>query len=631
MCGIAGIANLGSSAPPSIERLQAMCRTIVHRGPDDEGLDIRDGVALGMRRLSIIDLSGGRQPIFNETGTIRAVFNGEIYNFQELRVELESLGHVFTTRSDTEVIVHAYEQFGQTFARRLNGMFAFALHDIAQRTLLLVRDQVGIKPLYFHFDGHILVWGSEIKAVLASGQVPRDLDMNGLGDFLAWEYVPGQGTLFKGIEKLRPGEMLIIDCDKAALRRNFYWDVPDESEDQSLKSSDWEEMVASALERSVRRQMVSDVPLGAFLSGGVDSSLLVSFMGNAQTFSIGFDDPSYSELAWSSKVAHHLGVSHRTEIIRPDVAELFTKLLYFLDDPIGDFSIFPTFLVSRLAREHVTVSLSGDGGDELFGGYESYLADSLAKKFQLIPSWFRTTLLKPAVNGLKPREAKKGLINKAKRFIEGMNYPECWGHARWRVFAGESLRREVLSTEALKEVDRPVGAHIEELFGRAIKRQPLNRSLYVDFKSYLPDNILCKVDRMSMAVSLEARVPYLDTELVELAFRIPEHFKLEGRQTKAILKKVASSRIPRECIYRPKEGFSIPIKNWLKKELRPVMEDLLAPSVLRNEGCFQVDKVERLKNEHLSSKANHSHILWSLMVFQGWKRLWLNKDVRAAF
>jgi len=380
--------------------------------------------------------------------------------------------------------------------------------------------------------------------------------------------------------------------------------------------------VDEKLRQAVQRQLISDVPLGAFLSGGVDSSLMVHHMGEARTFSIGFDDPSYNELAWSERVAKHLGVSHRTDVIRPDVVELFDRLMRFLDDPIGDFSIFPTFLVSRLAREEVTVVLSGDGGDELFGGYETYVAQRMARAWQRIPSFVRRGVLQPVVGGLRPRPEKKGLVNKAKRFLEGMQHPEALGHARWRLFLGDAVARSLFTEDACAALRTSSEQHVLDLVRRAGERSELDRGLYVDLKSYLSDNILVKVDRMSMAVSLEARVPYLDHEVVELAFRVPDRLKLDGKRTKVLLKEVAARHVPRECVYRPKEGFSIPIKNWLGAEFRPLMEELLSPTRIRHEGIFEPATVERLKSEHLAGTANHSHVLWALLVFHDWRRRW---------
>lgn len=623
MCGIAGIAVFNGASPPTYEQLRTMCDTLVHRGPDEEGMDIQDNVAIGMRRLSVIDVTGGSQPIFNEDRTIRTVYNGEIYNFREMRRDLESKGHVFTTNSDTEVIVHAYEQYGSDFPKYFNGMFAFALHDSNRRKLFLVRDHIGIKPLYYSFDHNRIVWGSEIKTLLASKLVKRELDIDALGEFLAWEYIPGKGTLLKTVRKLEPGEMIEINLDRPKCNPKAYWDVPLPDYSSSRSSQDWEDEIDHKIKESVNRQLVSDVPLGAFLSGGVDSSLMVAAMGEAKTFSIGFDDPTYNELGWARKVADHLGVEHVDDIIKPDIMSLFDHLMYFLDDPIGDFSIFPTYLVSRHARKHVTVALSGDGGDELFGGYETYLAEAKAQQYTRVPASLRKKLIEPFVRSLKPRSAKKGLVNKTKRFVEGLEHSEDLSHARWRIFIGESLKRELFTSEALEELTTPTGSHILELFGRAGNRQDLNKSLYVDLKSYLCDNCLVKVDRMSMAVSLEARVPYLDKEMVELAFRLPESLKVANGQTKVLLKKVAARYVPRDCIYRPKEGFSIPIKTWLNAELRPLIEELLNSKEIEKEGLFQASTIERLKQEHLAGVANHSHILWALMVFQAWRKRWL--------
>jgi asparagine synthase (glutamine-hydrolysing) len=624
MCGIAGIAAFGSEPAPTQAQVRRMCEVIRHRGPDADGLDVRDRVGLGMRRLSIIDLAGGSQPIFNEERTILCVFNGEIYNFKQLRSQLEGRGHRFRTRSDTEVIVHAYEEYGEDFPVHLNGMFAIALHDTGKKKLLLVRDHLGIKPLYYAFSGGHLVFGSEIKCLLASGLVERKLNLDGLGQFLAWEYTPGAMTLLQGVHKLEPASLLAIDLRAPEITPKVYWDVPPEKP-SSLSAAEWQERVDSLLYDCVQRQRISEVPLGAFLSGGVDSSLVAAAMPGARTFSIGFDDPSYNELHWAQQVAGHLGVDHRDEILRPDILELFDRLMYFMDDPIGDFSIFPTYLVSSLARDYVTVVLSGDGGDELFGGYETYLAESKADQYARIPALVRKGLVEPLLRSVKPRAAKKGLINKAKRFIEGLEQPADFSHTRWRIFAGEVEQARLFTPEAGQQIHTSLGAHVRQLFAQAGDRHPLNKSLYVDTRSYLCDNILTKVDRMSMAVSLEARVPYLDTELVELAFAMPAEFKIAGGETKALLKKVAARHLPRECVYRPKEGFSIPIKQWLTSTLRPLMEDLLAAGRIREQGIFQVERVEQLKREHCSGRANHSHILWALIMFQSWQQRWLEE------
>ncbi|MCU0574513.1 MAG: asparagine synthase (glutamine-hydrolyzing) [Syntrophobacteraceae bacterium] len=624
MCGIAGIACRDDLPPPSLDSLDGMCRTIVHRGPDEQGMAVHDRVGMAMRRLSIIDLAGGAQPIYNEDRSVWVVFNGEIYNYRELRRELESAGHVFRTNSDTEVIVHAYEELGPDFPNALNGMFAFSLHDARRRKLVLARDHIGIKPLYYFFNGSVMVWGSEIKAILATGLVPRRLNLDGLAQFLSWEYIPGRGSLFQSVHKLLPAEMMELNLATFSWKRRSFWDVPVESHPTAPRTCmEWEEELDGRIRESVRRQLISDVPLGAFLSGGVDSSLVVAAMGAPKTFSIGFDDPSYNELKWARRVAEHLGVDHLDAIIEPNVRELFWELIYYMDDPIGDFSIFPTYLVSKHARRKVTVALSGDGGDEVFGGYETYLAEQRVKDYRHVPGFMRGMILEPLLRSIRPRPEKKGLINKAKRFLEGLEQPEGLGHARWRIFMDDSLLQALFLPEVIGGLTEPPEGHVVDLFSRAGARDPVNRCLYVDLKSYLVDNCLVKVDRMSMAVSLEARVPLLDKDLVELGFQIPGDLKVSKGRTKVILKRVAARHIPRECVYRPKEGFSIPIKNWLKKELKPLMQELLDPLALLGEGVFKVDTVERLKREHLSGQANHSHVLWSLMVFQAWRRKWL--------
>jgi asparagine synthase (glutamine-hydrolysing) len=624
VCGIAGFSTAGDGKPiPPESDLRRMCATLVHRGPDDDGF-LHDGrVGLGMRRLSVIDLAGGRQPIVNEDGTIATVCNGEIYNFRELRAELEAFGHRFRTRSDIEVIVHAYEQWGDGFVSCLNGMFALALYDMANARLLLARDHVGIKPLYYARTADGLFWGSEVKALLASGRVQRDLDVDALGQFLAWEYCPGATTLLTSVRKLLPGHMLTQDLRTGRMRTERYWRLP-EGVSRDRGDDDWLEQVDTTLQRCVTRQLVSDVPLGAFLSGGVDSSLITGAMGDAVTFSIGFEDSGYDELAYSKRVAAHLGVRHITEVITPGVLDLFDQLMHFMDDPIGDSSIFPTYLLSKLARQHVTVALSGDGGDELFGGYETYRAQYLSRRLDRLPWGLRRTVLGP-VSRLRPARTKKGWLNKVARFAEGAAHDPALGHARWRLFLGESLKSRVFTQEAAAAMTTPVGAHIGRLFDEAGTREPLSRSLYVDLASYLPDDILTKVDRMSMAVSLEARVPFLDKEMVELAFSLPDRLKVRGGVSKWILKRLAERYVPADAVYRPKEGFSAPIKNWIAGPCRGLMDELLSERRIRQEGLFDWPELRRMRNEHVHGRRNHSHQLWAIMMFQAWQDRWLRR------
>ncbi|MGH7629353.1 MAG: asparagine synthase (glutamine-hydrolyzing) [Gemmatimonadales bacterium] len=629
MCGIAGVVTRKGAAAIDQARLLAMCQTLQHRGPDEGGALAEGDVALGMRRLSIIDVQGGHQPLYNEDCSVRAVFNGEIYNYRELRRGLEARGHRFRSDTDGEVITHLWEEVGPGFAERLNGMFAIALHDANTGRFVLARDHFGIKPLYYAHTPTHLVFGSEPKAILASGLIGRTLDLTALGELIAWEYVPAPRTLFREVRKVLPGSLLELELGSFAARERRWWTLPPPEREPGNGGplpptpAEWEEAVDAKVREAVQRQLVSDVPLGAFLSGGVDSSLVVSGMGpGAHTFSIGFDDPSYNELTWSRRVAAHLGTRHETEVIRPDVAALFERLMHYMDDPIGDFSIFPTYLVSRLARNHVTVSLSGDGGDEVFGGYETYLAQIHARSWARLPGWLRRGVLQPAAASLRPRQSKKGPVNKLKRFVEGAAHDPALGHARWRLFLGDALRTELFTPEARSGMEEPLGAHIRTLAAEAGDRSEIDRALYVDLRSYLSDNCLVKVDRMSMACSLEARVPLLDPEVVELAFRMPAELKVTPRQTKVMLKRVAARHVPAECVYRAKEGFSIPIKHWLSTSFRPHLEELLEPSRLRADGLFEPGAVERLKREHFEGRANHSHLLWGLLVFHEWRRRW---------
>jgi asparagine synthase (glutamine-hydrolysing) len=624
MCGIAGVASI--SGRPTIDRtrLGAMTNSLLHRGPDETGSDICDGVALGMRRLSIIDVEGGSQPLYNEDHSVRVVFNGEIYNHRELRRSLQARGHRLLTQTDGEVIPHLWEELGPRFPSVLNGMFAIALHDVRARRVMLVRDHFGIKPLYHSLVDGRLVFGSEVKALLASGVIPRELDIDALGEFLSWEYVPAPRTLLRGVRKLLPGGMLELDLASGMVQESAWWEPPAANGRADLPANEreWEEAVDAKISEAVQRQLISDVPLGAFLSGGVDSALVVAAMGGAQTYSIGFDDPTYDETGWSRQVAKHLGVNHTIEVIRPDAMALFAGLMRYMDDPIADFSIFPTYLVSQVARREVKVALSGDGGDEVFGGYETYAAQSAARLWGRLPSAARETATRLFTARVRPTASKKGLVNTALRFLEGTGHDPRLGHARWRLFVGEGLRQELFTPEALAAMPTPVGDHVFRLADQAGRRGDVDRALYVDLRSYLADNCLVKVDRMAMACSLEVRVPLLDPELVALSFRLPERFKVAGRQTKVLLKQLAARHVPAECVYRRKQGFSVPMKHWLNQEFQALANDLLAPDRLRQEGIFRVNTVERLKAEHARGEQNHSHVLWALMVFQDWRVRW---------
>ncbi len=632
MCGICGLATPNSAKAISSSLLEAMCRTLVHRGPDDQGTHVGRRAALGARRLSIVDVEGGHQPLANEDGTIWAAHNGEVYNFPELRAELISEGHRFATRTDTETVVHSYEEWGEEFVHRLRGMFAFAVSDERTDALLLVRDRLGIKPLYYTIlPDKTLVFGSELKAILADPRVAREVDPAALDLYLTLEYIPAPLTIFKGIHKLPAGSYLIYKRGRVEVRR--YWDIyPCPEPAPRVRRKDLlgvMDEIYALLKESVKLRLVSDVPLGAFLSGGIDSSTIVGLMRELgasplRTFSIGFEDESYNELKYARRIAERFGTQHEELVIEPKALDLTQKLIRHLDEPLGDFSIFPTYLVSEMARRSVKVALSGDGGDEVFGGYEHYQAQRIASRGS-VEAWGRG--VSAFLNKLPPAARKKGVWNKSQRFLLGLNEPREHRHFRWMSFLS---RRDKGALYTAELQDRLGGVRevfevdpFREIYEKLPGFDGLNGELYLDLKTYLADDIMVKVDRMSMAASLEAREPLLDHKLVELAFRLPGSVKLRGLTTKWIFKKTMERLLPKENIYRRKEGFSIPIKHWLRSELKALLLDHLTESRIRDGGLFRYEFIKGMIDAHLAGRKNYSHQLWALLVFEIWKENYL--------
>ncbi len=621
MCGICGVLHKDRHQPVEQTAIRRMCDAIIHRGPDDEGYHVAGPVGLGMRRLSIIDLETGAQPMYNEDHSCVIVFNGEIYNHQEIRHQLEARGHRFRTHSDTEAIVHAYEEYGDACPEYLNGMFAFAIWDERRQRLFLARDRLGIKPLYYSVESARLVFGSELKSLLQICDMSKSIDGKALDNFLTFEYIPAPLTIFEQIRKLPPAHTL--SYEQGTIRLQRYWSL------RYQRSSESEEKLAERLREllydAVKIRLMSDVPLGAFLSGGLDSSSIVAMMRRAtdsvKTFSIGFDDSTYNELPFARAVANAFHTEHYEEFLDPDIVSLADRLLRQLDEPFGDFSIFPTYLVSQMARKYVTVVLSGDGGDELLAGYDTYLADRMARQYQLLPAVVRRGMINPAVKRLPPTRKKKGLINRARRFVEGLQLPPHLQHVRWMIFLQETDKVDLYRSDyrdSLKE-HNPY-RFIEEKLNEIDSPHPLDQQEYVDITTYLVDNILVKVDRMSMATSLETRVPFLDHRFVEFAATIPAGLRLKNKTTKYLLKTALQDRLPDTILKRGKEGFSIPIKNWMKEELKPMMLDALSEQQIRDTGFFEPRTVQRLIDEHLVGRDNHSHRLWALMVFHVWYR-----------
>ncbi len=620
MCGICGVVNRDQNDFVDFADVKRMCDVITHRGPDDEGRFVHKNVGIGMRRLSIIDLVTGSQPIFNEDRSVAIVFNGEIYNHNDIRHELEAKGHRFASKSDTEAIVHAYEEYGVECPKKLNGMFGFSIWDDRKKRLFLARDRVGIKPLYYYVDDDRLVFGSELKSILQIRNVPRAVEPKALDTFLTFEYIPSPLTIFKGIYKLPPGHWLVYENGNIKIEK--YWQLdyrPSQKSENELRDE-----LLEILYDAVKIRLMSDVPLGAFLSGGLDSSSIVAMMSRAmnepvKSFSIGFENATYNELPYARTVAKHFNTDHYEEIIKPDAVSLTQKIIRQLDEPFGDFSVFPTFMVSEMARKHVTVVLSGDGGDELLAGYDTYIAERMAKQYARLPAFLRRGAIEPIVNLLPPTEKKKGFINKAKRFIEGTRLPPQLQHTRWMIFLQQAEKNLLYTPDFLHSLNgHNPHKFIEEKIEHISSNDPLDQQEYIDITTYLVDDILVKVDRMSMANSLEARVPLLDHRFVEFAATIPGDLRLQGKRTKHILKESMKGILPEFILNRGKEGFSIPIKNWMKKELKPMMLDALSETKVKQSGFFDPAYVNRLIDDHLRGKENHSHRLWALMMFQMW-------------
>jgi asparagine synthase (glutamine-hydrolysing) len=623
MCGIVGFHNARLEPQAAAGRLREMCRTIVHRGPDDEGIFVDGAVGLGMRRLSIIDIVGGHQPIRNEDGRVTVVFNGEIYNYRTLRSALQGGGHRFRTQTDTEVIVHAYEADGIDCVKRFNGIFAFALWDASHRRLLLARDRMGVKPLYYAQTSEGIFFASEIKALFTCPEVSRTLDLGATAQFFRLGFVPPPHTLFRDVRKLPPGWRLIAEGEHVQLEP--YWDLEFIEQDHSLSFDDACQELRGLLQEVVADQMVGDVPLGAFLSGGVDSSAVVAFMRQAatngvRTYSIGFDQQHayHNETPYAESVARELGTQHETLIVRPQVADLMPALLEKLDEPLTDTSFLVTYLVSQLAHEHVKVALSGVGGDELFGGYRRYFAPTLHRMTSWIPQQWRRNL---GSNLSQRLSADRGT------FWGNMGrYTKAWGRTIHLPIGEQYLGLiSVLSREQVSTLLKPNGfvddpaKMVIGLYNQPDTEDPLNRLLYVDSKTALAESLLLLTDKMGMATSLEVRVPFLDNRLVDFVCRIPSHFRMQGFTLKRLLKAACKNVVPDFVLSRAKRGFGTPMGTWLRRDLRPLVKDLLAEERLARDGLFHVDFVKGLLAAHDAGVEDYTEPIVALLTFEVWR------------
>jgi asparagine synthase (glutamine-hydrolysing) len=622
VCGIVGNVLARADRMPDPAILKRMNDRIAHRGPDDEGFFVQGAVGLAARRLKIIDLATGHQPMAGEAGRVRVVFNGEIYNYRELREALAARGHAFATRSDTEVIVHGYEERGLASLGDLEGMFAFAIWDASTRTLVLARDRLGIKPLYYALLPDQLVFASELKALVEHPAIERTLDLTALSRYLAHEYVPAPLAIFRSIRKLPAGHWLTYTDGRVKVEP--YWDVQFRRE-APVSEAEAIETLREVLDLSVSQHLVSDVPLGVFLSGGIDSSIVAAFAarhfpGRLRTFSIGFEDASFDESAHARRAARALDTLHHEEILGPRAAlDLVARLPDLLDEPLGDASLLPTYLLSRFTRRSVTVALSGDGGDELFAGYPTYQAHRLAGALAWVPGWVRRALVRPAVERLPVSLDNLSLDFRLKRFVEGMDFGDVERHAVWLGSFTPAEQCLLFTPDTLARMDAPPSyAAFHEILAHAPSAAGLERMLYLDLKGYLGEGVLTKVDRASMACSLEVRVPLLDRRVVELAARLPMRLKLRGLTTKYVLKRALAGILPREILARPKKGFGVPLGRWFRGELAPLLREACAPDVIRRGGLFRPEAVERLLAEHATGRRDHRKKLYTLLAFQLW-------------
>lgn len=626
MCGIAGVLSFNKELKN--DYVKSMCDAIVHRGPDDDGYYKEPRVQLGMRRLSIIDVNGGHQPISNEDKTIWIVFNGEIYNYGKLREDLIKKGHVFKTNTDTEVLVHLYEDYGVGLLDYLNGMFAFALWDKRKEKLFIARDRMGKKPLYYSVKGNSFIFASELKCFKASKFVPFELDYNSLNKYLTYEFVPAPSTIIKDVKKLRPGYYITFDKNRVVEKR--YWQLNYSEINEDITENEAKEKITYLLDRAVERRLVSDVPLGVFLSGGIDSSTVAYYAAKQskkkiKTFNISFEQKSFDESTYARKVASLLQTDHHEQMLSVDkVLELIPDIADFLDEPFGDASIIPTYLLSKYTKQFVTVALGGDGGDELFAGYPTYQAHKFYNYYNLIPRLFKEKIIPSLANKIPVSDENVAYDFKIKKFLGGVGFEPHIRNYIWLGSFNPEEKKELFSKESLSLVNG--NRCFEELEGYWNENELDNlmqKILYVDAKMYLQDDILVKVDRASMFASLEVRAPFLDKELVEFVQTLPFHLKMKGFKTKNILKKSLKGMLPSDIINRPKKGFGIPLAKWIKKDLSGLCQDIFSKQKIEEQGIFNYNYIQQLLKNHNEEKQDNRKPIWTLLAFQ----LWYEKNI----
>jgi asparagine synthase (glutamine-hydrolysing) len=623
MCGIAGRFNYDPQRPVERQVLEAMTDAVAHRGPDAAGYFLAPGIGLGHRRLSIIDLATGQQPLANEDGSVQVVFNGEIYNFADVRAELIARGHRFRTGSDTEIIVHGYEEWGERCVDRFRGMFAFAIWDAAARRLMLARDRLGVKPLYYAaLPGAGIVFGSEIKSLLQDPDVPREWRADAIDKYLTLLYIPAPDTIYRAVQKLPPAHILV--AENGTVRLSRYWNLEFTGDGDPAREDDYLEELDAQLREAVGLRLISDVPLGAFLSGGIDSSAVVAYMKEAGgappvTISVGFKDQAYDEVEHAELVARHLECEFHALVADPQVADLLPKLAWHFDEPFADSSAVPTYYVSKAARELVTVALSGDGGDELWAGYARHRVEQWEQRARgtlgaasRAAGWLAQAL-PLSIKGA--RSLRHLAANPDEAYARKHAYGMFESGAKQRLYS-QGFAASVRHSDAL--------ASFRDAYHDCASADPMDRALYTDARTYMIDDVLTKVDRMSMAVSLEAREPLLDHKLLEFAARVPMALKLKNGRSKYLLRRVLERRVPRSILERKKRGFEAPIGEWLRGPLAAMTHELLLDGRLRDRGIFETAEVSRLWSEHRDGRADHRHRLWQLIMLELWFRTFID-------
>jgi asparagine synthase (glutamine-hydrolysing) len=627
MCGICGKFNYLNQAPVNENLLRDMCSVLQHRGPDDETVYIDGYMGLGHRRLSIIDLEGGQQPMSNEDQTCWVICNGEIYNFKQLRRELQHCGHQFRTRSDTEVILHLYEEQGIACVKQLRGMFAFALWDMRQKRLFLARDRLGQKPLVYTQTKQGLMFASEIKSLLQDPQITPEVDLAALHHYLTYQYVPSPYTIFRGIHKLPPAHTLVCEQGKTTIER--YWELRFKYD--RLSEQEYMEESLRLLKEATDLRLVSDVPLGAFLSGGIDSSAVVGTMAQlcsrpVKTFSIGFEEEAFNELEHARVVARHFGTEHQEFIVKTDALEVLPKLIWHYNEPFADPSAIPSYYVAKIARQHVTVALNGDAGDESFAGYERYIAERQALFYQRIPAPIRHGLIEPLSRLLPQTGREQALPDKVRRFICTISSPFAQRYLQLICAFNNQQKQAIYSPEMKRLLDNHDSLkRIQQIYDEAPAPDPISSALYVDLMNYLPDDLLVKMDIATMANSLEGRSPFLDHKLMEFTATIPWQLKLKGTTTKYILRKALTKLLPSRILHRKKAGFSVPISNWLRHELRDFAQQTLLDKRCTQRGYFNPESIKKLLEQHLSGHYDHGFRLWTLLNLELWHQTFIDK------